>query len=148
MNFHVHRSDATYLETVHVATDEAATLATARLLFEKFAHGGMEGVADLLDPSCVGIPSFGAGAPLRGRDAIIAWTREWSEGGLRIEARPLGYEVVGRFAIVHGSLRKRRSGELSESQVYWRFEIANGSVVAMHSFPTRDAALADVELAA
>jgi hypothetical protein len=133
---------------VDLGATEAATLATARLLFDKFGRQGMEGIADLLDPGCVGTPSFGNGGPLRGREEILAWTRQWSDRGLKVEARPLGYEVVGRFAIVHGSLRRRKSGALTENQVYWRFEIEDGRVVAMDSFPSRAAAVAELEVAA
>lgn len=131
-----------------IAAREAATLATARLLFQKFGRNGMDGVADLLDPDCVGTPSFGGPGALYGREAILAWVDARRAGGVRLEARPLGYEVMGTFAIVHGSLRERCNGALSEKQVYWRFGIRDGSVVSMQSFATRDAALADLQSAA
>lgn len=131
-----------------VTATEAATLATARLLFQKLGRAGMDGIADLLDPACVGTPSFGSPGTLHGREEILAWSDAQRAGGMKLEARPLGYEVVGTFAIVHGSLRQRYNGALSEKQVYWRFGIHDGSIVSMQSFATRDAALADLQSAA
>ena len=131
-----------------IAATEAATLATARLLFQKFGRDGMNGVADLLDPDCVGSPSFDSPGPLHGREEILAWVDARRARGVKLEARPLGYEVMGTFAIVHGSLRQRCNGALSEKQVYWRFGIRDGSIVSMESFATRDAALADLQSAA
>ena len=131
-----------------IAATEAATLATARLLFQRFGRDGMDGVADLLDPDCVGTPSFGSPGALHGREEILAWSNARRAGGMKLEARPLGYEVMGTFAIVHGSLRQRLNGALSEKQVYWRFGIRDGHIVSMESFPTRESALADLRGAA
>jgi hypothetical protein len=131
---------------VDLATTEAATLATARLLFEKFGRDGTDGIADLLDAECVGKPS--SGGALVGRDAILAFARTLGADGAKVEARALTYEVAGSFAIVHGSLRRRQRGQLAENQVYWRFEIRNGCVVSMDSFHTRDEALAGLQAAA
>lgn len=119
-----------------IATTEAATLATARLLFEKFGRQGMDGIVDMLDAGCVGTPPFEAAGSVRDND------------GAKVQVRALSYEVAGSFAIVHGSLRYRRTGELSETQVYWRFGIRDRCIVSIESFPSRDAAVAGLRAAA
>lgn len=116
-------------------------LALARQVFEWFKEGEMQALYDALHPDVQAHPSIAGGPVLDGREAVADWFDAFAAGRGELEARPLDYEVSGNCVIVRGYLRHRDGRTLSESQVYWLYEIRDGQIARMESHPSRNAAL-------
>ena len=126
------------------STTRSESLALARQLFDSFAHGDVDAIRHILHPRVHAVSSI-AGAPrLDGPDAVAAWWRTLAENGTEIEARPLDYEMRGDCVIVRGYIRHRQNRVLAERMTFWLYEMCDGQIVRMESYPTRDAALAGV----
>src|SRR3954451_3423470 len=121
-------------------TDE--NLALARQIFNWFAERDTASFMAALAPDVEARPSI-AGAPiLSGRDAVAGWWSDFMSGEGDLEVRPLDFEARGACVVVRDYLRHRANRRLTESQVYWVYEIQAGQIVRMESHPSRSAALA------
>jgi ketosteroid isomerase-like protein len=129
---------------MEASTIGSRNLALARQLFDLFAHGDVDAMSNMLHPSVHAAPSIGGGPSLDGPDAVLAWWKSVAASGAEIEARPLDYEVVGDCVIVRGYIRHRENRVLAERMTFWLYEISEGQIVRMESYPTRAAALAGV----
>lgn len=102
----------------------------------------MEAFFGLLHPDVRSHPSIGGRPTIEGKAAVIEWWQSIAGDVRDIEARPLDFEVQGACVIVRGYLRQRQERTLSESQVFWLYEIRDGLVIRMESHPTRERARA------
>jgi ketosteroid isomerase-like protein len=123
---------------------ETDTLSVARRLFETFAKGGLETIAPMLHPDVSAHPGIDGAPTLEGRAAVVDWWADIARRGTELEARPLDFEVHGETVIVRGYLRHRDGRTLAENQVFWLFEVRDGLIARMESFPSRSAALAGI----
>ena len=121
-------------------------LALARRLFKAFDERDMDALFELVHPDVHAHPSIGGGPIIEGKEAVIAWWNSIGSGTSDVEARPLDFEVRGDFVIVRGYLRHREDRTLSESQVFWLYEIKGGLIKRMESHPTRERAIAACDI--
>ena len=129
-----------------LATQADATVAVAKQLFDAANAGRSDAMAGLLHPEVIARPSIGGSPELSGRDEVLEFWAEMARTGREVEARPLDFEVRGDCVIVRGYLRHRDGRTLAENQTFWLYEIHDGQITRMESYPSRKAALAAVEL--
>jgi ketosteroid isomerase-like protein len=127
---------------VGITTRSEENLVLARQIFNWVANRDTDAFVAALAPDVEAYPSIDGAPVLRGRDAVVQWWREISGADGDVEARPLEFEAEGDCVIVRGYLRHRSGRTLSESQVYWLYEIREGQIACMESHPTRKAVLA------
>ena len=101
----------------------------------------MDAFFELIHPDVRSFPSIAGRPTIEGKEAVIAWWSSIAGDATDLEARPLDFEVHDRCVIVRGYLRHREERTLSESQVFWLYEIKDGLVIRMESHPTRDRAI-------
>lgn len=130
------------LAVMGLATGPAGALAVARRVFDAFANGGAPAIADMLHPDVRARPAIYGAPELNGREAVCEWIADVARRGAEFEARPLDYEVRGGFVIVRGYLRHHDGRTLSENQVFWLYEIHDGLITRMESYPSRRSAVA------
>lgn len=122
-------------------TRSEESVALVRQLFTWFNDRDIASFKSALAPDVEARPSIDGAPVLRGADAVADW---WiSVAGLEdaVEVRPLEYDSHGDCVVVRGYLRHRNGRTLSESEVYWLYEVRDGLIVRMESYPTRRAAL-------
>lgn len=122
-------------------TRSEESVALVRQLFTWFNDRDIASFKSALAPDVEARPSIDGAPVLRGADAVADW---WiSVTGLddAVEVRPLEYDSQGDCVVVRGYLRHRNGRTLSESEVYWLYEVRDGLIVRMESYPTRRAAL-------
>lgn len=127
---------------METATRSDENLTLARRIFGWVRGGDVEALMAVLAPDITARPSIDGAPMLRGRDAVAEWWRQISSHEGELEARPLEFETHGDCVIVRGYLRHHKGRTLTESQVYWLYQIRDGQIVRMESHPTRRAALA------
>ena len=123
------------------ATHSNANVALVRQVFELFSRGDWDTVVSMLAPDVQAKPSIFQAPHLVGRDAVARWWTQMPALEADVEARPLDFEAVGDCVLVRGYLRHRDGRTLSESQMYWLYEMRGGLIVRMESHPTRATAL-------
>ena len=96
--------------------------------------------AQVLHPDVEAHPSIEGAPALHGRDAI----RDWMTKATAPELRPLDYHLCGEHVIVRGYIRYHEGRMMTERLAFWLFELEDGMVRRMASYPTREAALAEV----
>jgi uncharacterized protein len=118
--------------------------------FEAYNSGDYEAVASLLHPDVElhADDELLNGGDFRGRDGFMQWSAEWLEAWeeFRVEARSL--ESFGDRCILadsHQVARGAGSGVDVEMDVFWAFEVADGSVRRMHLYAARERALEAIE---
>jgi ketosteroid isomerase-like protein len=133
---------------VGLAITPSDTASVARRLFAAFEHGGTAALLDLLHPDVEMHPAILGAPSLHGRSEVREWLTKLQRAGGELEARPLAVEVVrGDFAIVRGYLRHRDGRTLAENQTHWLYEVRDGLVLRIESYPSHAAAVAAIPAA-
>ena len=132
------------------ASSEHRNIEATRLGFEAYNAGDYEALAGLLHPD-VELHSDNElinGGDYRGHEGFMRWNAEWTEVWEEFTIEPRSLETFARDVILadtHQVARGAGSGVDVEMDVYWVFELADGQVVRMHLYATRERALAAIE---
>jgi hypothetical protein len=102
----------------------------------------MDAFMQALHPEVRARPSLLDSPELNGRRAVATWWSDFASLEHEVDVRPLDYEVSGDCVVVRGYLRERTAQGVSESQIYWLYEISDGLVTRVESHPSRQRALA------
>jgi ketosteroid isomerase-like protein len=119
-------------------------LESVRRLWDAYEHGGFAAGVGALGEDVVWVPGAAEGE-LRGAAEIRAHLERLRAEGVRLEAEPQRFEVLGdgRVVVVSGSMRVIRPTGLADSPVHWVYRgDGDGRIVRIESYGSRDEAYA------
>jgi ketosteroid isomerase-like protein len=119
---------------------------SARRGFEAFAQGGPEAVIDLCDPQIeLWLPSglIQSGGTYRGREAVLAWMKEFAEAWDEIEYKAEAFTDAGEAVVVTVLYdgRGKGSGVRTQGRFWYVFKYRDGRLKRWELYPERTQAL-------
>ena len=118
--------------------------------FDAYNRGDLEALIEILHPDVElhADQELVNGGDFRGHDGYIRWNAEWTEAWeeFTIDLRAVD-PIGGRYILAdtHQAGRGAGSGIEVEMAAYWVFEVADGQVIRMHLYASRERALAAIE---
>jgi ketosteroid isomerase-like protein len=118
-----------------------------RQVLDSFARRDVQAALELADPRVeLVFPATAdvtrGGKPYRGFEGVFAYFRDIARVWDELEIVPRDFREVADDVLVFGRLRARRvGGLLLDVPAQWLFQIRDGKVVYVHSYPSREEAL-------
>jgi ketosteroid isomerase-like protein len=124
-----------------------------RQVLDSFARRDVQAALELADPRIeLVLPATAdvtrGGKPYRGFEGVFAYFRDIARVWDELEIVPRDFREVADDVLVFGRLRARRvGGLLLDVPAQWLFQIRDGKVVYVHSYPSQEEALEAAGLA-
>jgi ketosteroid isomerase-like protein len=118
-----------------------------RQVLDAFAKRDVQAALELADPRIeLVFPTTAdvtrGGKPYRGFEGVFAYFRDIARVWDELEIVPRDFREVVDDVLVFGRLRARRvGGLLLDAPAQWLFQIREGKVVYVHSYPSQEEAL-------
>lgn len=118
-----------------------------RQVLDSFAKRDVQSALELADPRIeLVFPATAdvtrGGKPYRGFEGVFAYFRDIARVWDELEIVPSAFREVADDVLVLGRLRAHRvGGLLLDVPAQWLFQIRDGKVVYVHSYPSREEAL-------